>query len=74
MIRIPTRGLVPTFPFPGESEGIPRVLWLHPSDRIVRRRVIPTRIEMLAEIRVWGRYSYHRFVLPLRKYVGVWAA
>ncbi len=30
-------------------------MWLHPRDRIVKRRVIPTRIEMLAELRVWGR-------------------
>ena len=31
------------------------VVWLHPTDRIVKRRVIERRIEMLAEIRVWGR-------------------
>jgi hypothetical protein len=35
-----------------------KVLWLHPNDRIVRRRVIPTRIEMLAEERVWGRAEH----------------
>ena len=35
-----------------------RIVWLHPEDRIVHRRVIPTRIEMLAEIRVWGRAEH----------------
>lgn len=41
-----------------KAGGEDKIVWLHPNDRIVRKKVIPTRIEMLAENRVWGRAEH----------------